>query len=48
MRIEAFEAHSDHKKTEDYIKKIRKENDNLVMENNLVKEELDQNKYLVQ
>ena len=33
---------------EDYIKKLRKENDKLTSENNMVKEELEQNKYLVQ
>ena len=33
---------------EDYIKKLKKENDKLISENNLVKEELFQTKYRVQ
>ena len=33
---------------EQYINKIKSENDKLTQENNLVKEELEQNKFLVQ
>jgi len=33
---------------EHYIDRIRKDNDKLTIENNLVKEELEQNKFLVQ